>query len=222
MYRVPSLSLCLSYFLHFRPEGSRKENDRWWFGLRRHKTYPLWTDTRKLLSVPFHLRSWKQRSIRRINYMSSSAAITLGMSQDFSMFHCLFTNTKLVLFLSSPSPFISLVQLLTRSVTQINGILLVTFLWEQAKPNYTWKTFFFRRAFMFTPHGSAQREGCATALRLLDNSAVHTSTAVSSIYKCSSGCIFASFPGTSLYVRSTYDILSSPAIFLFTITRWLI
>lgn len=69
--------------------------------------------------------------------MSSSAAITLGMSQDFSMFHCLFTNTKLVLFLSSPSPFISLVQLLTRSVTQINGILLVTFLWEQAKPNYT-------------------------------------------------------------------------------------
>lgn len=82
-----------------------------------------------------------------------------GMSQDFSLFHGFFTKTKVPLLLSALAPFISLVQLPTRSVTQINGILLVTFLWEKVKPNYTWKTFLFNRAFMFTPHGSAQKEG---------------------------------------------------------------
>lgn len=37
--------------------------------------------------------------------MFSSTTIMLVMSQDFSLFHCLLTKTKLVLFLSFPFSF---------------------------------------------------------------------------------------------------------------------
>lgn len=118
-------------------------------------------------------------------------------------------------------PFISRVQLPTRSVTQINGILLVTFLWEKAKPNYTWKTFFFNRAFMFTPHGSAQKEGCATVLRALENSVTHICTAAFSIYRCSPEHIFASLSDTSFYVTSMYDLIIPCKFPFFTIITFI-
>lgn len=69
--------------------------------------------------------------------MSSSTNIMLGMSQDFSLFHCFFTETILVLFLSFSFSFHLSCRLPNRSVTWINEILLVTFLWEKTKPNYT-------------------------------------------------------------------------------------
>lgn len=69
--------------------------------------------------------------------MVRSITITLGMSQDFSPFHAFLLRQNWYYTFLFPSPFISLVQLPNRSVTQINGILLVTFLWEKAKPNYT-------------------------------------------------------------------------------------
>ena len=73
-----------------------------------------------------------------------------------------------------PSPFISLAWLPNRSVTQINEILLVTFLWEKAKPNYTGKTFLFNRAFMPTQWVSSE-EGMRNCLEhmILENSIMH-------------------------------------------------
>lgn len=138
--------------------------------------------------------------------MSSSAAIRLGnVTRLLSISLPLYEDkTGIIPYLF---PFISLVQLPTRSVTQINGTLLVTCLWEKAKPNYKWKTFFFNRAFMFTPHGSAQEEGRATVLRVLENSVTHICTAACSIYRCSPECIYASLSDTSLYVTSMYDLL---------------
>lgn len=63
------------------------------------------------------LRPWKQRSV--INWEDwFHASIMLGVSQDFSLFHCLFTRQNLLYFFPYP-PFISCSGLPNKSFTQL-------------------------------------------------------------------------------------------------------